>query len=68
MKIALYCICGAAGTGSGDPCTVAKIRDIFWGVHSGPGHEACDAVMARNARRRAEDVEERRRKLDGEND
>jgi len=62
MKIALYCTCGAAATGSGKPRSLKKITDIFWQVHVGPGHAPCDAKTAHNTRRRQETVDERERR------
>jgi len=51
-KKAMCCKCGARWAYSDMPESEARrIDDIWWKVHSGPGHAPCDARTAAQARR-----------------
>lgn len=47
----LYCKCGAAWTGTlGSKRLDAHLEAEFYKIHSGDGHEPCDAKTAARAR------------------
>lgn len=59
--VALYCTCGDSMTGSASPAVrAAEMVDVWLKAHTGPGHAACDARTAANARRRIERAEMKR--------
>lgn len=53
MKLSLHCTCGDSATGTIKPDAKAqRFIDVTWkSVHSGPGHEPCDAKTAAKARK-----------------
>lgn len=56
MKLSLYCTCGDSATGTIKPDEKAqRFIDVTWkSVHSGAGHEPCDAKTAAESRRKSE--------------
>lgn len=54
MKLSLYCTCGDSATGTIKPdANAQRFIDVTWkSVHSGSGHEPCDAKTAAKARRK----------------
>jgi hypothetical protein len=49
-RLALYCVCGAAWSGTVESVKAPTIRSIWQRVHDGPGHGPATAAQARRAR------------------
>lgn len=65
MKLALYCICGAAWMPQVNRRNIYKqqaMEQAWSDAHTGPGHSPCDAKTAARARTKMEREEERKAK------
>lgn len=53
VRIRAYCVCGAKLDASSEPPDAAEFAHrTFRDLHSGEGHQPCDAATARRARAR----------------
>lgn len=53
MKVDRFCTCGNSMTGNVKPDKLASQYLASWGtLHTGPGHQSCDAKTARAVRRK----------------